>query len=97
MEYRDAVQSFRDGVGQAKAGLELNLARVVEGSKKDFYKYINKRNTRENTGLLLNSCSGALVTQDLEKAKILNDFFTSTFSGKASLQGCQAQEISEKV
>ncbi|GAB0197915.1 sperm acrosome membrane-associated protein 6 [Grus japonensis] len=38
--------------------------------------------------------NGALVTQDMEKA---NDFFTSVFTGKISLQESQAQEIRGKV
>lgn len=37
-----------------KADLQLNLARDVKGSKKDFYKYINKRNSSKNVSLLLN-------------------------------------------
>lgn len=69
-----------------KADLQLNLARDVKGSKKDFNKYINKRNSSKNVGLLLNPHSRALVTQDMEKANVLNDFFTSVFTGKTSPQ-----------
>lgn len=47
-------------------------------------------------GLLLNG-EGALVTQDLENAEVLNDFFDSVFS-KDSLysQECQLPETGEK-
>lgn len=69
----------------------------MKGSKKDFYKYINKSYTTENVGLLLNPHSGALVTQDMEKAKVFNDFFTAIFTGKTHLQESQAREIRGKV
>lgn len=37
-----------------KAHLELNLSRSVKDNKKGFFKYISKRKTGENMGLLLN-------------------------------------------
>ena len=36
--------------------------------------------TRENVGLLLNEM-GALVTEDTEKAELVNAFFASVFVG----------------
>ncbi|KFZ57322.1 hypothetical protein N321_09184, partial [Antrostomus carolinensis] len=79
-EYRNAVRACRDATRKAKAHLELNLAKDVKDNKKDFFKYINnKRQTRGNVGSLLNEV-GALVTGDVEKAKILNAFFTSVFT-----------------
>lgn len=67
-----------------KFHLELNLARDVVDNKKHFFKYINsKRKTRENVGLLL--CEvGALVTMVTEKAELLNAFFASVYTAKAS-------------
>ena len=68
---------------KAKIHLELNLARDVKNNKKSFFKYISsKRKTRENVGLLLNKV-GALVTEDTEKAALLNAFFASVFTAKA--------------
>lgn len=65
-EYRDTDQVCRDRTQKAKTHLELHLARDVEGSKKDFYKYIGcKRKTRENVGLLLNS-TGDMLTKNRE-------------------------------
>ncbi|KAM9608247.1 uncharacterized protein ACIBXB_000772 [Morphnus guianensis] len=50
-EYREIVQAVRDQVRKAKALIELNLARDVEGNKKSFYRYIGeKRKTRKNVG-----------------------------------------------
>jgi len=58
----------RDAMRKAKVHLELNLARDVKDNKKDFYKYISsKRKTRDKVG--------ALVTEDTQKAELLNAFF----------------------
>ncbi|KFW71682.1 hypothetical protein AS28_14104, partial [Pygoscelis adeliae] len=91
-EYREIVRAARDQVRKAKALTELNLARDVKGNKKSFYRYIrDKRKTRENVGPLQNK-TGDLVTQDTEKAEVLNDFFASVFIGKCSSLTAQATE-----
>ncbi|GAB0193934.1 mitochondrial enolase superfamily member 1 [Grus japonensis] len=46
---------------------------------------------RENVGPLRNE-TGDLVTWDMEKAEILNDFFASVFAGKCSSPTAQASE-----
>lgn len=49
-----------------------------------FFKYISsKKKTRENVGLLMNGVD-ALVTKDTEKAELLNAFFVSVLTAKAS-------------
>ncbi|GAB0207863.1 hypothetical protein GRJ2_003252000 [Grus japonensis] len=81
-----------DATRKAKAHLELNLARDVKDNKKGFFKYISsKRKTRENVGLLLNEV-GALVTEDTEKAELLNAFFASVFTAKVGPQESQTLE-----
>ncbi|GAB0185492.1 hypothetical protein GRJ2_001014500 [Grus japonensis] len=81
-EYRETVRAARDQVRKAKALTEINLARDVKDNKKSFYRYVSeKRRTRENVGPLRNE-TGDLVTQDMEKAEVLNDFFASVFTGK---------------
>ncbi|GAB0178261.1 cAMP-dependent protein kinase inhibitor alpha [Grus japonensis] len=82
-EYRETVRAAREQVRKAKALIEINLARDVKDNKKSFYRYVSdKRRTRENMGPLQNE-TGDLVTQDMEKAEVLSDFFASVFTGKS--------------
>ncbi|GAB0195030.1 mitochondrial enolase superfamily member 1 [Grus japonensis] len=81
-EYRETVRAARDQVRKAKALIEISLARDVKDDKKSFYRYVSdKRRMRENVGPLQNE-TGDLVTQDMEKAEVLNNFFASVFTGK---------------
>ncbi|GAB0206425.1 mitochondrial enolase superfamily member 1 [Grus japonensis] len=91
-EYRETVRAARDQVRKAKALIELNLARDVKDNKKSFYRYVSdKRRTRENVGPLRNE-TGDLVTQDMEKAEVLSDFFASVFTGKSLSHTAQVAE-----
>ncbi|GAB0203414.1 mitochondrial enolase superfamily member 1 [Grus japonensis] len=91
-EYRNVVRECRDATRKAKAPLELKLARDVKDKKKGFFKYISsKRKTRENVGLLLNEV-GALISEDAEKAELLNATFASVFAAQASPQESQTLE-----
>ena len=75
--------------------MELNLARDVKDNKKGFFMYLSsKRKTRENVGPRLNEV-GALVTEDTEKAELLNAAFASVFTAKASPQ--KPLEVREKI
>jgi len=96
-EYRKVVRACRDAMRKAKIHLELNLARDVKNNKKGFLNYISsKGKTGDNVGPLLNKV-GALVTEDTEKAELLNDFFASLFTTKASPQESQALQVREKA
>ncbi|GAB0205472.1 mitochondrial enolase superfamily member 1 [Grus japonensis] len=91
-EYRETVQAARDQVRKAKALIEISLARDVKDNKKSFYRYASdKRRMRENVGPLRNE-TGDLVTQDMEKAEVLNDFFASVFTGKCLSHTAQVTE-----
>jgi len=86
--YRNVVRACRDVTRKAKAHLELKLARDVKNNKKGFFNYISsKRKATDNVGLLLNE-AGVLVTEDADKAELLNAFFTSLFrSGRPQIHG----------
>jgi len=96
-EYRNVVRACGDETRKAKAHLELNLARDVKNNKKSFFNYISrKRKARDNVGLLLNE-AGVLVTEDAEKAEVLNAFFASVCSAKTGPQESQAPELREEA
>ncbi|KGL90612.1 hypothetical protein N301_11197, partial [Charadrius vociferus] len=81
-EYRGITRAARDGVRQAKAQIELYLARDIKTNKKSFFKYVSeKRKTRENVGPLQKETQ-ELVTRDRDRAEVLNNFFASVFTGK---------------
>ncbi|GAB0205783.1 mitochondrial enolase superfamily member 1 [Grus japonensis] len=91
-EYRETVRAARDQVRKAKALIEISLARDVKANKKSFYRYVSeKRRMRENVGPLRNEM-GDLVTQDTEKAEVLNDFLASVFTGKCLSHTAQVTE-----
>ncbi|PKU35582.1 glycerol kinase [Limosa lapponica baueri] len=96
-EYRNIVRVCRDATRKAKAHLELNLQRDVKDNEKGFFKCnSSKRKTRENVGPLLNGV-GALVTEDTEKAELLNAAFASVFTAKANPQESQTLEVRENI
>jgi len=68
---------FRTVVRKVKIQLKLKLARDVQNYKKGFFRYINnKQKQKESTGLLSNR-RGEIVTNNTNRAEVLNTFFTS--------------------
>lgn len=64
----------------------MNLMRTVKDNKKAFYNNIClKSKTRENAEPLLNE-AGEPMKMDMEKAKVLDNFFISVFTNRICLQ-----------
>ncbi|CAM4564408.1 unnamed protein product [Caretta caretta] len=85
-EYKNIARACRNVIRRAKSHLELQLARDVKSNKKGFFRYVgNKKKAKECVGPLLNE-GGKLVTEDVEKANVLNAFFASVFTNKVSSQ-----------
>ncbi|CAM4545620.1 unnamed protein product [Lepidochelys olivacea] len=85
-EYKNIAWACRSEIRKAKSHLELQLARDVKSNKKGFFRYVsNKKKVKESVGPLLNE-GGNLVTEDVEKANVLNAFFASVFTNKVSSQ-----------
>jgi len=83
-EYREVVQAGRNQLRKAEALIELNLTRDVKGNKSSFYRYVSdKSKARQNVGPLWKE-TGDPVTQDMQKAEVLSDFFASVFTSKCS-------------
>lgn len=75
--------------------MELKLARDVSSHRKTFYRYISdERKTRVSMNLLWKKMRD-VVTQDLEKAEVLNKVFASVFTGKFSSHRRQTQGLRE--
>lgn len=76
--------------------MDSGLVRDVKGNKIGLRKYINnRRKMRENVGLPLNR-AGNLMTNDMEKTKILNALFVSAFTSKISIRKSQAPKTRRK-
>ncbi|CAM5107999.1 unnamed protein product [Eretmochelys imbricata] len=85
-EYKNIAWACRSEIRKAKSHLELQLARDVKSNKKGFFRYVsNKKKVKESVGPLLNE-GGNLVTENVEKANVLNAFFASVFTNKVSSQ-----------
>ncbi|CAM4590592.1 unnamed protein product, partial [Lepidochelys olivacea] len=85
-EYKNIAWACRSEIRKAKSHLELQLARDVKSNKKGFFRYVsNKKKVKESVGPFLNE-GGNLVTEDVEKANVLNAFFASVFMNKVSSQ-----------
>ncbi|CAM2109003.1 unnamed protein product [Caretta caretta] len=85
-EYKNIARACRNEIRRAKSHLELQLARDVKSNKKGFFRYVGKKKkAKESMGPLMNE-GGNLVTEDVEKANVLNAFFASVFTNKVSSQ-----------
>ncbi|KAF1468861.1 hypothetical protein FQV17_0013719, partial [Megadyptes antipodes antipodes] len=96
-EYRDLVRSCREEMRKAKAQLERNLAAVVKDNKKSFYTYIDDKKRAKETLHPLLDAGGDIVTEDEEKAEVLNACFASVFNRQTSYpQGTRPPELEDR-
>ena len=64
----------------------MKLAVDIKRNKKGFFRHVNhKEKKKENIGQLLNR-KGKSITNDAEKAEVLNTFFTSVFTSTVGSQ-----------
>ncbi|KAK4827397.1 hypothetical protein QYF61_017802 [Mycteria americana] len=85
-DYKNLARAFRDEVRKAKAQLQLKLDKDVKNNNKEFFRYVSsKQKHRADIGPLLNK-AGKLVTNNVDKAELLNTFFASVFNAVAGPQ-----------
>ena len=95
-DYKEVVRAARNQVRKAKTQIESNLGRDIKGNENKFYRCVNnKRKAREDVDPLQKE-TGDLVTRDIEKAEVLNDFSASVFTSKGSSHTAQAVESKGK-
>jgi len=80
-EYSDADQTLRDGIRKTKVEMELNLVEDVKNNKEVFFRYIDKKRQGEESILPMINEKGELASTDMEKAEVLNAFFSLVFTG----------------
>lgn len=88
----------REKIRKAKIQLEIfNMATVVKGNKKSFYKYINNtRRAREKLHTLLD-VAGNIITENKEKAEVPHVFFASVFKNQINYpQDAQPPELEDR-
>lgn len=77
-EYTDMAHECRDRVRKNKAQRELEIVGDTKG-KKVFCKHIGSKEKAEMNVDPQLSLAGKLVTKDMDKARVLNAWFTSHF------------------
>ena len=77
IRYKEAEKECKKGVSAAKRNFERKIAK--SGNKRPFNAYVkSKTKSRTNVGPL--KVNDALITDNKDMAKILNEYFTSVFS-----------------
>lgn len=66
--------------------MDFNRARDIKDNKKGFYRYVGDKQKPREIFQSLQKEKGDLVTWNMEKAEVLNDFFASAFTSKCAKQ-----------
>ncbi|KAF7239069.1 hypothetical protein EYD10_14280 [Varanus komodoensis] len=87
-EYNQIARNCRNGIRKAKTENELGIAKDAKHNKKAFFRYI--QNKRHEKGVQLLKVDGRVMTDDKEKAEVLNSYFALVFSHK---EICTQEEV----
>ena len=79
-EYEDAAKRVKNMIRSAKRGLEKRLAKEKDGNSKPFYNYVKKKTTARSGIGPLRRKGGELISDEVEMATELNDYFATVFS-----------------
>lgn len=83
-EYRDVVWKCRDGIREAKAQMELNLARNAN-NKKGFNRYVGQNwKAKDCVSPFINE-KVELISSDMEKVEVLSSFPQCSLAGVREL------------
>ena len=79
-EYERLRRSTKKLIKQSKKNLEVHIASKIKSNPKEFYSYVRQRKViTSNVGPLLND-NGEHVSNDVDMAEILNEYFASVFT-----------------
>ena len=78
--YKRALNRATRECRRSKLNFEKMLASNIKSDSKSFYSYVrSKSNSKESVGPLIDS-SGNVVSDELQQAQLLNNFFSSVFT-----------------
>ena len=77
--YNEVRNKVTFEIRQAKSNFELKLAENIKEDPKTFYAYARSK-SKAKVGIGPLKLNGKLIEDDLEMAKILNDYFASVFT-----------------
>ena len=80
MEKNKKRNKYNHTIDEAKTFYENKIASEVKTNPKQFWKYINKRTKSKGKIVDLLNEKGDLISDDLQKAEILNNQFASVFT-----------------
>jgi len=79
-KYKEKQRLCQTIIRTAKRNFEQKIAKNVKNDNKSFFAYVrSKQRTVQKVGPLKNS-SGTIVTQDLDAAQLLNNYFSTVFT-----------------